>query len=62
MKIKFEHPWPVWFNKDPDCFQDTTMFDVSFDTKLHYFKNHSTNYYQLVFLLFGFGVRISNDI
>ena len=62
MKIKFEYPLPVWCNRGPDEWHDIQMYDISFDTKIHYFKNHENGYTQLVVTLFGFGIRISSDI
>lgn len=62
MKIKFEYPWPVWCNRDPDEWKDIQMFDISFDTKIHYFKNYDSDYTELVVTLFGFGIRISNGV
>ncbi len=59
MNIKFEYPWLCYTNKEEDFYEDITMFDMSFDTKIHYFKNHSTDYEQFLFLILGFGVRIT---
>lgn len=61
MKIKLEYPWPCLTDKDPDCFGDITMFDLSFNTIIHYFKNHSTGYSEFQFKILGFGVRVSSE-
>jgi hypothetical protein len=59
MKLKLEYPMPFYVNKDPDVFRETTMFDISFDTKIHYFKNYDSGYSHLVLKVFGFGIRIT---
>ena len=62
MKASFEYPWICYTNKDKDVFENITMFDLSFDSKIHYFKNHETDYEQFLFKVLGFGVRITwND-
>jgi hypothetical protein len=59
MKIMFEYPRPVWTDRDPeDFFEDITMFDLSFKTTIHYFKNHDTGFSTLLLKVLGLGVRI----
>jgi len=57
-KIKFEYPYPCWTNCDPEYFGDVTMFDMTFQTTIHYFKNHSSGFESIVVKIFGFGFRI----
>lgn len=60
MYFKFEYPWPTLCVKEEGFFEDITMFDLSFHTMIHYFKNHSTGYKQFVFKVLGFGIRIES--
>ena len=57
MKIKLEYPYPVYFHRDEEIFKDTSMFDLSFDSKIHYFKNYDTGFGELLLKLLGFGIR-----
>lgn len=58
MKVKFDYPRPVFFDRDEEIFSDTTMFDLSFRTAICYFKNHSTDYEEFHIYLLGFGIRL----
>ena len=58
MKLKFQFPLPCWVNRSPEFFDEITMFDLSFQTTIHYFKNHDTSFSEVVVLLFGFGIRL----
>jgi hypothetical protein len=58
MRLEFEYPWPCYCNRDAD-WDNITMFDLSFQTTLHYFKNHSSGYAQFLFKVFGFGIRLT---
>jgi hypothetical protein len=59
IKFKFEYPSFIFSNKDPEAFGDLTLFDIGFDTTLHYMKNHSTGYEHFVFRVLGFGLRLT---
>ena len=58
-RIVFEYPWPCFVSKDNEDWSEITMYDMSFDNKFHYFKNHATEYAQLVLKVMGFGMRIT---
>jgi len=62
MKIEFEYPRPMWTDRDPEIFDSITMFDLSFSTTLHYFKNHDTGAEEVLFTVVGFGIRLSRLI
>lgn len=59
MKFNIEYPWIYYSNRDKDLFDDITMFDLTFSTTIHYFKNHETGYEQLLLKILGFGIRIT---
>lgn len=61
MKTTLEYPMPYWVNKDPEVFNTITMLDISFDTKIHFCKNHDTGYLTILVKVLGFGIRISNE-
>ena len=61
MKISIEYPKVVYTDRDPEVFHDITMFDLSFPTTIHYFKNHDREYEQLLIVLLGFGIRLTKE-
>jgi hypothetical protein len=59
MKLKFEYPYPTYTNRDPDVWDNITMFNLAFPTTLHYFKNHDTGFEEYLFVVLGFGIRLT---
>lgn len=60
-RVTFEYPRPTWTNRDPEIFDNLTMFNLSFRTTIHYVKNHSSDYEEFLFAILGFGVRIEKN-
>jgi hypothetical protein len=56
MKTKLEYPFPV-YTTDDKIFDNISLFNLSFDTKVHYFKNHSNGFSELLLVVFGLGLR-----
>lgn len=58
LELSFEYPRPMWISRDPELFDDITMFDLTLRTTIHYFKNHDTGYETFLVCLLGFGLRL----
>lgn len=57
--INFEYPKPTFVHKSEDFFKSVTMFDLSFPTTIHYFKNHDNDFTEILITTFGFGIRVT---